>query len=165
MSVDRLIRNDRLRGGFTLLEVLLALVLFSLSVTVLVAAYLNTIEGLEGVKINRTFEQEVRWVREQVLLQSDLNEVEQGGEGTSPAGVRVRWNVAVSPTTIADLFMIDLRVEMERERGDPLVQEDRLSVLRPSWSEPVARGDLIEEAKQRIEADRVARGVVSSKRT
>lgn len=151
--------------AFTLLEVLLALALFALSVVVLTSAYLNILEGLESVKANRDFEQEVRWVREQVLLKADLEETLKGGEAQSPAATGLRWTVNVQPTAVADLFTLDLHVEMVAGDKPALEYNERLSVLRPSWSEPVERGNLVEEAKQRIEEDRRRRGLVATKRS
>ena len=151
------------RRGFTLLEVLLAFAMFSVAVVVLASSYLNIITSLEAVKTDRAFDQEVRWVREQVLQESDRKEVEKGGELTTPESGAVRWQATVFPAAVADLFTIDLRVELVGEKkGQQELREhaEQLTVLRPSWSEPVERGKLFEDAKQRIEEDRRRRGVV-----
>lgn len=150
--------------GFTLLEVLLALALFSLAVVVLVASYLNIVEGLAAVRTDREFEQEVRWVREQVLLQADLEELGKGGATATPTQAKLSWTVSVEPAPVADLFTIDLQVAMEREK-ERRDHTERLTVLRPQWSEPVERGKLIDEARQRIEEDRRRRGIVAEKRS
>ncbi len=150
--------------GFTLLEVLLALTLFSLAVVVLVASYLNIVEGLAAVRTDREFEQEVRWVREQVLLQADLEELGKGGSTATPTQAKLSWTVSVEAAPVADLFTIELQVEMEREK-ERRDHSERLTVLRPQWSEPVERGKLIDEARQRIEEDRRRRGIVAEKRS
>lgn len=150
--------------GFTLLEVLLALAIFSIAVVVLASAYLNIIEGLESVKTDREFEQETRWVRELVLREADRAETEKGGEARTAGGAAVRWTARIAPAAVADLFTVELHVELERD-GKRRVQDERLSVLRPSWSEPVERGKLFEAAKQRIEVDRRQRGVVEERRS
>ncbi len=151
--------------GFTLIEVLLALAIFALAVPILAATYLNILEGLESVKTDREFEQEVRWAREQVLRQSDLAEVEKGGEVRTPGGATVRWSAEVVPGAVADLFTVALRVEFESGEKKARETQERLTVLRPSWSEPVERGKLFEAAKQRIEEDRRRRGLKTERRT
>ena len=151
--------------GFTLLETLLALALFSLAVVVLASAYLNIVGALASVQADREFEQEVRWVREQALLQPDLEELEKGGELKTPAVRTLRWSAEVEPGAIADLFTIDLSVEMAAEKGAAREYRERLTVLRPSWSEPVDRAKLSEDLKRRIEEDRRNRGIVAEKRT
>jgi prepilin-type N-terminal cleavage/methylation domain-containing protein len=151
--------------GFTLLEVLLALAIFAAAVVVLTTSYLNIIEGLAAVRIDREFEQEVRWVREQVLLQADLKELEKGGETRTPAGATLSWTSTVEPAAVADLFTVELAVEMTAEKEKTREYRERLTLLRPSWSEPVERGKLFEDAKQRIEEDRRRRGVAAEKRT
>lgn len=164
MGTARRDRRSR-RAAFTLLEVLLALAIFAAAVVVLTTSYLNIIEGMAAVRIDREFEQEVRWVREQVLLQADLKELEKGGEIKTPAGATLSWTSTAQPAAVADLFTVDLSVEMTAEKEKKRTYHERLSVLRPSWSEPVERGKLFEEAKQRIEDDRRRRGVVAEKRT
>ena len=153
--------------GFTLLEVLLALALFAIAVVVLTSSYLNIIEGMAAVQTDREFEQEVRWVRDRVLLLADRAEVEQGGELTTPAAAKLSWDATVVPAPVADLFLVELHIAMaaDGEKESAREYRERLTVLRPGWSEPVERGKLFEEAKQRIEEDRRRRGVAVEKRT
>jgi type II secretory pathway pseudopilin PulG len=148
-----------------LLETLLALALFSMAVVVLASSYLNIVGALASVQADREFEQEVRWVREQVLLQSDREELEKGGELKTPAAKTLRWTATVEPGAVADLFTIGLNVEMAAEKGAAREYSERLTVLRPSWSEPVDRAKLAEDLKRRIEEDRRNRGYAAEKRT
>jgi general secretion pathway protein I len=150
------------KRGFTLLEVLLAFALFALAVVVLASSYLNIITSLEAVKTDRAFEQEVRWVREQALQMADRKELEKGGELATPENGVVRWQAEVFPSVVPDLFSVELHVELAGKEGKQETREhnERLTVLRPSWSDPVERGKLLEDAKQRIEEDRRRRGVV-----
>lgn len=150
-------RRATSRGGFTLLEVLLAFALFAVAVVVLASSYLNIVTSLEAVKTDRTLDQEARWVREQVLMEADRKVVEQGGELRTPENAVVRWQASVFPAALADLFTVQLHLEMVGDKkGQQELREhtERLTVLRPSWSEPVERAKLFEEAKQRIEEDR-----------
>lgn len=159
MSTRRTFR----RTAFTLLEVLLAVALFAVAVVVLTSSYLNIIEGLAAVRMDREFEQEVRWVREQALVQADLEELAKGGEISAPSGARIVWSAQVQPAAVVDLFTIELQVEMAVDDRAPRQHHERLVVLRPSWSEPTERGKLLEEAKSRIEEERRARGIVAAK--
>ena len=161
----RVFGTVRAGAGFTLLETLLALSLFSMAVVVLTSAYLNIIGALASVQADREFEQEVSWVREQALLQADLKELEKGGELKTPAAKTLRWSATVEPAAIADLFTIDLSVEMAAEKGVAHEYRERLTVLRPAWSEPVDRAKLSEDLKRRIEEDRRNRGIVAERRT
>ena len=161
-------QSGRGRSGFTLLEVLLAFALFAVAVVVLASSYLNIITSLEAVKTDRAFEQEVRWVREQALQEADRKELEKGGELTTPENGAVRWQAEVFPSVVPDLFSVELHVELAGEKaGKQETREhtERLTVLRPSWSDPVERGKLLEDAKQRIEEDRRRRGVIPETET
>lgn len=167
MSADRgnaVGREAGRRSGFTLLEVLLALTLFAAAVVVLTSSYLNIIEGMAAVRLDREFEQEVRWVREQVLSQVDLEELAKGGDVRTPSEATVTWTVTVQPAPMVDLFTVDLQVEMLGAKQTLRRHHEQLTVLRPSWSEPTERGQLLEEAKKRIEEDRRRRGIVVAKR-
>ncbi len=150
------------RGGFTLIEVLLAITLFAVAVVVLTSSYLNIVENLAATRLDREFEQEVRWVREQVLWETDRDQVAQGGEIQTPANARLSWTAQVEAAPLVDLFVVDLQVEMAVERGEPRRHHERLTVLRPAWSEPTERGQLLEEAKKRIEEERRTRGVATT---
>ena len=96
---------------------------------------------------------------------SDLDDLKKGGELKTPAAKTLRWNVTVEPAPVADLFTIDLSVELDAGKGSARESHERLAVLRPAWSEPVDRAKLFEDLKRRIEDDRRNRGVVAEKRT
>ena len=143
---------------------LLALALFAIGVIVLAGAYVNVLDGIESVRTDRAFEQEMRWVREQVLSQSDLKELEKGGESATEDFGKIHWEVQVDPTDIADLFHVSVHVMMdgtdEKAARDGTQQ---FMVLRPLWSEPVDREKLRSESKERLEESRRDAGVLSKK--
>lgn len=160
--------NRRLSSsrGFTLLEVLLSVALFALAVVVLAGAYINVLEGVESVRVDRAFEQEVRWVRERILTEPDRKTAEEGGEAATPDFGTARWEVAIEPMDVADLFRIEMHVVMEGT-GDVAVREvtERFVILRPQWSEPVEREQLRTEGRRKIEEERRRRGVLPPKGT
>jgi general secretion pathway protein I len=154
--------QGRSRRAFTLLEVLLAVALFAIAVVMLAGAYINVLDGMESVRTDRAFEQELRWIREKVLLEPALDEVEEGGEAPTPDFGLARWEVTVQPTGIADLFLVTLYVTMEGS-DDQAVREagEQFMLLRPAWSEPLDRDKLRAESRMRIEEQRRHRGVLS----
>lgn len=152
------------RQGFTLIEVLLSVALFAISVVVLAGAYVDIIEGVERVRADRAFEQEMRWVREQVLIETDLKKVEEGGESTTTDFGRARWDVEIEPTEIADLFRVSIHVVMEgTDDVAPREATEQIMLLRPQWSEPVEREKLRTESRSRIEESRRRQGVLTQR--
>lgn len=150
--------------AFTLLEVLLAVALFAIAVIVLAGAYVNVLEGMESVRTDRAFEQEIRWIREKVLLEPQLKEVEKGGEAPTLDFGMARWEVTVEPTGVADLFLVSLRVTMEGKDDVPEREAaEQFMLLRPGWSEPLERDKLRNEARTRIEEARRAHGVLQGR--
>jgi prepilin-type N-terminal cleavage/methylation domain-containing protein len=139
------------RAGFTLIEVLLALALFSISVVVLASAYINVLFGLESVRVDRVLEQEMAFVRSVVLTAPDRETLEEGGElPTGELGIAY-WEAELEPTAIADLFVVQVSVSLEGTReaeGKSLTE--RLVVLRPAWSEPLERDELRAESSERL---------------
>lgn len=158
-------RRGERTGGFSLLEVLLALALFALATMVLAGAYINVLNGLEGVKSDQALEQEMRWLRERVVMLTERAELERGGEIPTPDFGVAEWHATVTPSpTLADLFLVELTVSLgdgslERPRRE---LTERMWVLRPQWSEPLEREKLRGEARNRIEEDRRHRGVLSA---
>lgn len=165
MRVDRATRPRRVRRGgprdrsvraFTLLEVLLALALFSIAGLVLAAAYTNVLNNLEKVKVDQALEDELALVRAQVLLQPELEEVEKGGDLPTINYGEARWKAVVTPSErIADLFRVDLEIELEGREDEqstpPRTLTQTLWLLRPDWSEPTERDDLRAQRKKEIE--------------
>lgn len=142
------------RHAFTLLEVMLAVTLFGIAVVVLAASYVHVLNSLEAVKVDQALEQELAFVRSQVLLQPDLQEIEKGGEVPTPNYGTATWTATVTPSeTVADLFRVELVVELEGDKADvaPRKVTQSLQVLRPDWSEPVDRDKLRQKTRERLE--------------
>ncbi len=141
------------RRGFTLIEVVVALMLFSFAVVVLTASYVNVLNSIEAVRVDQSLEQELAFVRAQLLMEPELENVEEGGEAPTPTHGMAVWGAVVSPTTTADLFRVDLTIELSGDGAATPARTvtQRLFLLRPSWSEPTAREDLRAESRKRIE--------------
>lgn len=152
-----------MRAAFTLLEVLLASIVFGLSLMVMAWTYIGILQSLDAVKIDHALTEELRWLRERVLSEGDREALEKGGAVRTLDLGDARWNVAIVPTGVADVFQIQLAVEVGE--GEKRHQKaETLHVLRPTWSEAVERGKIIEDVKRQIEATRREQGVASSAR-
>jgi general secretion pathway protein I len=140
------------RRAFTLVEVLMALVIFAMAAVVLGSSYLNVLNSYEvvsrGVQINEDF----AFARQLVLNEPDRTKVEQGGEFDTAGNRRARWSAEIESSTIADVFKVTFTCEisdMARPEPDRLVQSFML--LRPTWSvDQAERSKLKEDAKTRI---------------
>lgn len=143
------------RKGFTLLEVLLALVIFTIAVVVLGASYLNVLSSYEMIRQNQAEEEDLRFVRSLALQEPDREELERGGDVESLYLGWVRWRGYVEPTYVADLFHVTLEIDFEGTADvAPREVTQHFYVLRPSWSEPTERQQLREESRRRLEEAR-----------
>lgn len=119
-----------------LVEVLIALALFGLSAVILVdGAFVATRVAREMVD-TRELEQDLIWVRSQVLRIADYEKFSEGGEIESLSMGGVSWETVVEMTDVLDLYKVVLRLEYEGnedyniEAGE---RESAMYLLRPSW--------------------------------
>jgi type II secretory pathway component PulJ len=128
--------EKNLRSGFMLVEVLIALALFGLSAVILVdGAFVATRVAREMVD-TRELEQDLIWVRSQVLRIADYEKFSEGGEIESLSMGGVSWETEVEMTDVLDLYKVVLRLEYEGnadyeiEAGE---RESAMYLLRPTW--------------------------------
>jgi general secretion pathway protein I len=140
-----------MRGGFTLLEVLVALVIFALTAIVLGSAYVNILNGYAVAARGNEANQDVAFARGLMLAEPDRKVIEQGGDFETVNNRRVRWNATIESTTINDLFTVTFICEISAEgNSEPEKITQTFTVLRPTWSDPVERGTLLQNATARI---------------
>lgn len=137
--------------GFTILEVLAALAIFAIAAIVLGAAYINVLNGYQLAERSTQINADVRFAREILFYQSDLDKVEEGGEFETADGRQVSWIAEVEPTLIADLFDVTFEVRIQQDGGgERAVFVERMRMLRPTWSEDDEREKLRQESRDRI---------------
>lgn len=158
------VSGRRAARGFTMIEVLLAVALFAVAILVLASSYLNILQSLEAVKMDHALNEELRWLRERVLSEGDRDALEKGGDVKTLDFGNARWSVVISPTEVADLFSVELSVELGDTEKDRKQKTSTMQVLRPTWSQAVDRGKIMADVKTRIEKDRADRGIVSAAR-
>jgi general secretion pathway protein I len=142
----------RRRAGFTLLEVLAALVIFALAAAILGASYVNVMNAYfvaaRGMRVNEDF----AFARQLVLTEPDREKVEQGGEFQTAGNRQVKWGVEITSTQTADLFNVAFTCEVtDVGIAEPVKTEQSFLLFRPTWSTDLAeQGKLKEDAKMRI---------------
>lgn len=147
-------RRCRREGGraFTLIEVLVALVIFAMVVVVLGSAYLNILTAYEVVKRGTVVNEDFAFARQQVLSEPDRKKLEQGGEFDTAGNRHAKWSVEIESGPVADVFRVTFTCEItDPARTEPDRQVETFMVLRPTWVIDAAeRGKLKEDAKTRI---------------
>ena len=139
------------KRGFTILEVLAALAIFAVAAIVLGSAYVNVLNGYQLAERSTQVDADVRFAREILFYQSDIDEVEDGGEFETADGRQISWIAEVEPTLVADLFDVTFEVRIQSDgggEGDVIVE--RFRMLRPTWSEDDEREKLRQESRDRI---------------
>lgn len=143
----------RCRRGFTLLEVLAALMIFSVAAVVLASSYLNVLLSYEAVSRGAQVGEDFAFARQMLITQSDRKKVEEGGDFQTANGRRVTWRAEVQATEVPDVYQVAFTCEIE-ETGKP--EPDKLTqvfrVLRPTWSaaDPGEQGKIKDAMKTRI---------------
>lgn len=137
--------------AFTILEVLAALAIFAMAAIVMGAAYVNVLLGYAHAERATKVDADLRFAREILFRQPDLEEVEDGDEFETADGRRVIWRAIVEPTLVADLFEVEFEVEMiDGHTGESEVVKERFRLLRPTWSEDDDRDKLRLESRDEI---------------
>lgn len=135
------------KEGFTILEVLVAVVIFAGAATVLVASYINILSNFEASRIKTNFEEELAFVRAELQLISDVEEAMDGGEFDMGNGVSGLWYSEVEMTEVPNLFSVNMFVDMVNADGERMDLNQQFYLLRPTWGEL----DEVERARQDLQ--------------
>jgi general secretion pathway protein I len=138
-------------AAFTLMEVLVALLIFALTAVVLGSAYVNVLHSYQVVARANQANEDLAFARAQLLAEPDRKAVELGDEFESTNNRRVKWTGTVATTSINDLFTVTFVCEItDPARIEPEITTQTFTVLRPTWSDPAERGQLLIDIKARI---------------
>ncbi|MSU47858.1 MAG: prepilin-type N-terminal cleavage/methylation domain-containing protein [Opitutus sp.] len=145
-------RKSQISSAFTLIEVLVALVIFAMVVVVLGSAYLNVLISYEVVKRGTLINEDFAFARQQVLAEPDRKKLEEGGEFDTAGGRRAKWSVEIESSPVADVYKVTFTCEIaDPTRSEPDRKVESFMVLRPTWViDAGERGKLKEDAKTRI---------------
>jgi hypothetical protein len=125
-----------LKCGFMLVEVLIALALFGLSAVILVDGAFVATRVAREMKDTRELEQDLVWVRSQILRISDYEKFSEGGDIEALSMGEVTWESEVEMTNVIDLYKVLLRLEYDGDEDygiEPGMRESALYLFRPTW--------------------------------
>ncbi|WP_414661307.1 prepilin-type N-terminal cleavage/methylation domain-containing protein [Horticoccus sp. 23ND18S-11] len=150
-DVRRAWRTSRC-GAFTLVEVLVALVVFAMAAVVLGASYLNILNSYEVVSRGVLVNEDFAFARQQVVNEPDRKKLEQGGEFETTSGARLKWTVEITSTAMPNVFTVAMECELSDPTGlAPTKRTQTFTVLRPTWVIDVAERDKLKaDIKTRI---------------
>ncbi|MBC7369348.1 MAG: type II secretion system protein [Undibacterium sp.] len=139
-------------AAFSLLEVLVALMIFALSAVVLGSTYVNILNSYEAVSRGNTRDEDVAFARAQMLVMTDRAKVEAGAEFDSLDNRHVRWSATLASTSLPDLFTVTFVCEVtdSAKGGDPAKTTQTFTVLRPTWSDATEKTQLRQAVQDRI---------------
>ncbi|HTQ32515.1 MAG TPA: prepilin-type N-terminal cleavage/methylation domain-containing protein [Opitutaceae bacterium] len=138
---------DAAGRGFTLIEVMVALAIFTMAAVVLGAAYVNILNAYDLAQKANARNTDLEFARSQLLVTTDHDDAEKGGEFDSDDD-HVTWHAQIDPTPTVDVFAVTFVCEI-RGKTDETITENFM-LLRPTWSDPVARSKLFADVKARI---------------
>lgn len=131
---------------------------FSLAIGMLAQAANNALRAVMMTEEGQTREQDLLFLREQILKITDKTTLEAGGEITTPVSGEVSWEATVYPTTAADLFFVTLIFEFqESEKLPQTTVVQTLYLYRPSWSDSGERRDLMDNFEKQLDEFRPVR--------
>jgi general secretion pathway protein I len=145
------------RRAFTLIEVLIALAIFSIAAVVLGAAYTNLLLAHAALRDRDGAGDDLVSVREIVLAEPDRAVVERGGDLVLPDGRSATWRATLNPLEVSDLFEVELELEAPPPGdggGENVRSRQTFRVLRPTWSTELERKERQDRARQRLERER-----------
>jgi len=151
------LQQDGKKSGFMLIEVLVALAIFGLAAVYLVDGAFVASRTIRLMKDARELEQDLLWVRSQVLTEPSYEKLEEGGELTALTMGEVEWEVEVEMTEVLDLYLVNLTLEYEGNDDfgiEPGERNSQLYLLRPSWGGhadfATERNRLLEDKRDKI---------------
>lgn len=142
--------GPRQRGGaFTLVEVMVALMIFALTAVVLGGAYVNVLNSFEIARKSNVNNEDVSFARSQLLAQADLQTAQAGAE-FDDGDSHVKWTAEIDPASVTDLFTVTFTCVVTAPSVPARTTVETFMLLRPTWSDPTAQAALRQSGADRI---------------
>jgi type II secretory pathway component PulJ len=142
----------------SLIEVIIALAIFSGVVAMLSQAVVVAIHAMDTLGEDNRREQEFRFAVRQILQVTERDVIEDGGDIKTLDSGNIHWEAEVEETDILDLFSLHVTLEWEEVQtdtyGESFTREQTFYVLRPDWSYADERSTLLEDKTRGLESSR-----------
>ncbi len=135
--------------GFTLIEVMVALMIFALTAVVLGGAYVNVLNSFEIARKANVNDDDLSFARSQLLAQADLQTAVAGAE-FDDGDRHVKWTATIDPAAVTDLFTVTFTCVITEPQLPVRTVVETFMLLRPTWSDPAARSTLRQAGADRI---------------
>ncbi|WP_309385468.1 type II secretion system protein [Cerasicoccus frondis] len=140
------------RNGFTLIEALLAIGLFTLASAMLIQAAYSSIYAYEAVQNNSDKEQYYRYVLRSIIAIEEQDTMEDGGDWNLPDDTLANWEAEIEDADMIDLFRVSIQITLEDE-DEPRSFE--VYLYRPDWSSVDGdREGLLNDRREKLEERR-----------
>jgi len=159
---SRIGRRRKAFWGFTIIEVVIALAIFGTASVVLTIAFSNAVHGLNRQKKNQHWENDLQFVRRQVLLAKDKEELEDGEDIDTLSSGEISWEAEIEMTDLIDYYKVTVHYDIEDAPEDYQEHSEVLYLLRPAWSEGEFAGDrqeLLQDKQEKLRSHRQSMGM------
>ncbi len=151
--------------GFTIIEVLVALAILSTGAFVLTFSFANAVTGLHRQQDNGHWENDLQFVRRQVLLAKNMEELEEGDEIETLSSGVIAWEATeIEMAEVIDLFRVTVEYEIEDAPEGYQYHSETLYLLRPAWSEgefAADRQELLQDKQEKLRTSRQESGLMN----
>ena len=145
------VRHSLPAAGFTIIEVLVALMIFTMAAVVLGSTYVNVLTAYQTAARGYQRNQDVRFARAALLAEPDREKVEKGGDFDAGNNRKLIWKATIEPTETAHLFTVNFEREITSpDLKQPEQTKETFRVLRPTWSKDNERETRRAESRGRI---------------
>lgn len=139
------------KHGFSLIEVLIALGLFSVSLTVLAFAINSVYVGLIGFESEIMVEEDLRFLRYHLPYKLSKEALLSGGKLIVPHGGNVEWKATVETSDlIIDFYTITISYVFENPKR---VFTEVYQRFVKGWMDEIERSSRIQLKKEKFETD------------
>lgn len=137
--------------AFTLIEVLVALAIVCGAGLVLATAFSNVMRDYDAVFHRSDHAGDLTLVRTALFATADPTVAQTSNDLALPDSRRARWRATISPSQIADLFSVEVEVEITGSGpNDTFKASEHMMLLRPTWSQPTDRETLRAASRDKL---------------
>jgi hypothetical protein len=133
-------------SGFSLVETLVALVLFLMAISMLAQAANNALVNLNIMEVKEGNENDYAFVRQQVETISDTQTLGDGGDVMTPDAGNGHWDAVTATTNTPDIINLQLTIALAGD-GDVPAETSNITMLllRPQMADTDQRATLMSQ--------------------